>query len=120
MQKHLITIVLLFCFTNSLMSNEINEVSFTGGVSEDSVLISYNDLRKVNSKLIELKYDKEKINNLNIIISNDSIIKNNLIDLRNNDKLVYENNIKVIKKHNKTLTTVSVVSVILLAISLFK
>lgn len=40
----------------------------------DSVLISYDDLRLANSKLIELEYEKQINNNLRSIIFNDSII----------------------------------------------
>ena len=113
-------IVLLSCSTNSLMSKEVNDSSFTGGLVGDSVYVSYNDLRKVNSKLIELKYEKEKNANYNIIISNDSIVKSNLIELRNNDKLIYEDNIKQIKKQKNTATYVAIGSIVLLIISLFK
>ena len=113
-------IVLLSCFTNYSMSKEVNDTSFTGGVTTDSVYVSYNDLRKVNSKLIELKYEKEKNANYNIIISNDSIVKSNLIELKNNDKLIYEDNIKQIKKQKNTATYVAIGSIILLIISLFK
>lgn len=41
---------------------------------KDSVLISYDDLRLANSKLIELEYEKQINNNLRSIIFNDSII----------------------------------------------
>ena len=40
----------------------------------DSVLISYDDLRLVNSKLIELEYEKQINNNLRSVIYNDSIV----------------------------------------------
>ena len=71
-------IVLLGCSIN-LSANSTNIDSFhpsTGGVvqSNDSVLISYDDLRLVNSKLIELEYEKQINNNLRGIISNDSIV----------------------------------------------
>ena len=72
----LITIVLLNCFTNSYANDtihsskgeEVNVVEI-----DDSVLISYSDLRIVNSKLIELEYEKELNKKLKTIISNDSI-----------------------------------------------
>lgn len=41
---------------------------------KDSVLISYDDLRLANSKLIELDYERQINNNLRCVISNDSII----------------------------------------------
>ena len=71
-------IVLLGCSIN-LSANSTNIDSFhpsTGGVvqSNDSVLISYDDLRLINSKLIELEYEKQINNNLRSVISNDSIV----------------------------------------------
>ena len=60
---------------NSLAS-ESDTIPSTG--RQDSVLIAYDDLRKVNSKLIELKYEKDINEKLNAIISNDSIAIDNL------------------------------------------
>ena len=74
-------IVLLGCSIN-LLANNTNIDSFypsTGEVVQfkDSVLISYDDLRLVNSKLIELKYEKQININLRNVISNDSIVIQN-------------------------------------------
>lgn len=55
------------------MKNESNIIS-TGGFNDDSVVVSYNDLRNANAKMIELKYIKNINVKLNNIISNDSII----------------------------------------------
>lgn len=74
--------VLLGCSINLLASNINITCSHlsTGGVVvkdtiiEDSVLISYNDLRLANSKLIELDYEKKINNKLRSIITNDSIV----------------------------------------------
>lgn len=52
----------------------------------DSVAISYDDLRIVNSKLIELNYEKQINSNLKLMFHNDSIMLNNAyanIDLIN-------------------------------------
>lgn len=80
-----ITIVLLNCSINLLASNTDINASHpsTGDVvqSKDSVTISYNDLRLANSKLIELKYEKQINNNLRSIISNDRIIIRNYREL---------------------------------------
>lgn len=71
-------IVLLNCSIN-LFANE-SEINTnnpsTGEVIDvgDSVQISYDDLRIVNSKLIELKYEKQINTNLKQIIHNDSIV----------------------------------------------
>lgn len=59
----------------------------------DSVLISYNDIRVVNAKLIQLKYEKEINDSLRVIIKND-------------DKIIkeYNNNIKSLNTSiNKTI-----------------
>lgn len=85
-------IALLVCSTNLLGSN-INTISSTGGLQKDSVrtdsvLISYDDLRKVNAKLIELEYERDINKHLRDICNNDSIIirdLNNNIDVINND-----------------------------------
>ena len=53
----------------------------------DSVLISFDDLRKANAKMVELKYQKE-INDslLSVIVNDDKIIR------------AYNNNLNVFKK----------------------
>lgn len=73
-------IVLLSYSTNLLAQN--NKHSSTGEL--DSVRVSYNDLRIVNSKLIELDYTKRINNKLYNIIHNDSIIINNYKSVNNN------------------------------------
>lgn len=75
-------IVLLSCSINLLASNINMNCAYLskGGVVvedtivKDSVLVSYNDLRLANSKLIELNYEKKINNKLRSIITNDSII----------------------------------------------
>ena len=63
----------------------------------DSVLISYKDLRIVNAKLIQLKYEKEINDSLRVIIKNDDkIIK----EYNNNIKILNTNINKVIKQRN--------------------
>ena len=66
-------IALLSYFIN-LYANNYHIPSTGEVVREDSVLISYNDLKVVNGKLIELKYEKETNNILKTIIRNDSLI----------------------------------------------
>ena len=60
----------------------------------DSVLISYDDIRIVNSKLIQLKYEKEINDSLKVIINND-------------DKIIkeYNNNLKLLNDKIKKVTT---------------
>lgn len=71
-------IALLGCSIN-LSANNINIDSLHLSTGErvnlkDSVLISYDDLRLANSKLIELDYEKQINSNLRNIIYNDSIV----------------------------------------------
>lgn len=64
-------IVLLSCST-SLSSKANNQTSFTG--RQDSIYVSIDDIRKANSKLIQLQYEKDINNSLREYIRNDSII----------------------------------------------
>lgn len=68
-------IVLLSCST-SWCQNDNAKISSTGELtaSSDSVLIAFDDLRKVNAKMVELKYEKEINDSLRSIIKNDDII----------------------------------------------
>ena len=68
-------IVLLSCST-SWCQNENATISSTGELpaTPDSVLISFDDLRKVNAKMVELKYQKEINDSLRSIIKNDDAI----------------------------------------------
>ena len=70
-------IALLGYSTNLYANNKIDSLNLSTGevfIPEDSVLISYNDLRIVNSKLIQLDYEKQINANLRTIIKNDSIV----------------------------------------------
>ena len=70
-------IALLGYSTNLYASNQTNSLNLSTGevfIPEDSVLISYDDLRIVNSKLIQLDYEKQINANLRTIIKNDSIV----------------------------------------------
>ena len=68
-------IVLLSCST-SWCQNDNTTISSTGELttSPDSVLIAFDDLRKANAKMVELKYEKEINDSLRSIIKNDDAI----------------------------------------------
>ena len=68
-------IVLLSCST-SWCRNDNATISSTGELSTtpDSVLVSFDDLRKANAKMVELKYQKEINDSLRSIIKNDDVI----------------------------------------------
>ena len=59
-----------WCQSNIITSSSTGEIT----VSRDSVLIAFDDLRKVNTKMVELKYEKEINDSLHSIIKNDDII----------------------------------------------
>lgn len=82
-------IALLNCSINLLAINCHH--SSTGEV--DSTFISYNDLRIINSKLIELKYEKDINQRLKDIIRNDSVLINN-----------YKNTISKLNSTNKCIS----------------
>ena len=86
-------IVLLSCSTSWCQSKSC--ISSTGEQfgKADSVLISYKDLRVVNAKLIQLKYEKEINDSLRVIINND-------------DKIIkeYNNNVKLLNTKINKLT----------------
>ena len=68
-------IVLLSCST-SWCQNDNATIPSTGVLTAtpDSVLIAFDDLRKANAKMVELKYEKEINDSLRSIIKNDDII----------------------------------------------
>lgn len=98
-------IVLLGCSINLLASNMNTDCTHlsTGGVVgkntivKDSVLVSYNDLRLANSKLIELDYEKKINATLRSIIVNDSII---IQHYKTNNALLNKSYKKTIRKRN--------------------
>ena len=84
-------IVLLSCST-SWCQNDNATIPSTGELSAtpDSVLISFDDLRKANAKMVELKYQKEINDSLRSIIKNDDIIMRE-----------YSRNVNALKKQVK-------------------
>ena len=84
-------IVLLSCST-SWCQNDNATIPSTGELiaTPDSVLISFDDLRKANAKMVELKYEKEINDSLRSIIKNDDIIMRE-----------YSSNVDALKKQVK-------------------
>ena len=68
--------IVLLSYSTSWCQNDNTTSSSTGGLTakSDSVLIAYDDLRKANAKMVELKYEKEINDSLRSIIANDEII----------------------------------------------
>lgn len=109
--------VLLSCSMNSLAS-EVDTISSTGVHSSDSVLVAYNDLRKVNGKLIELKYEKEINNNLKEIIRNDSNAVRSLTNSLRSSELECSKRVDKVKRERNISNCISGVAIILLILSI--
>lgn len=115
-------IALLSCSTNLLISS-VSANSSTGGLKQDSlahdsILISYNDLRKANSKLIELEYEKAINEHLRDIVNNDSVA---IVGLRNriyNNEREYNKIVEQIKKQRNVAGGIGIGALILLIISI--
>ena len=108
-------IALLSYSTNSL-ANDCDTIPSTG--RQDSVLIAYDDLRKVNGKLIELEYEREINEHLKTIIVNDSVAIDGLKRKIQKDKTVYTEKIKNIKKQRNIAGGIGIVAIVLLVISI--
>ena len=96
------------------MPSRASTSSSTGGVyPNDSVLVSYNDLRNANAKIVELKYTKEANSKLKDIIRNDSIIQvkqANVINTTNKK-------VKRFKNERNAFAGVSIISILAVIIS---
>ena len=68
--------IVLLSYSTSWCQNDNATIPSTGELTAtpDSVLISFDDLRKANAKMVELKYEKEINDSLRSIIKNDDII----------------------------------------------
>ena len=108
--------IALLSYSMNSLANEGDTISSTG--RQDSVLIAYDDLRKVNSKLVELEYERNINESLRTIIYNDSIAINNLrsaIDRINSDR---ERINKKYKRERNIAGGIGIGAVILLIISI--
>ena len=110
-------IVLLSCSTNLLISS-VAANSSTGGLPEDSLTISYDDLRKVNSKLIELEYEKDINKHLSSIIYNDSIAIHGLRNRIQTIETDCEKRVKNVKRERNVAGGIGIGAIILLIISI--
>ena len=90
----------------------------TGEVSDDSVLVSINDIRIANSKMLELVYVQKVNELLQEHLDNDSIIISNLENEVVSVKKKYSDNVKEIKRQRNIFGGVSIISLLLLVLSL--
>ena len=100
---------------NSL-ANESDTIPSTG--RQDSVLIAYDDLRKVNSKLIELDYEREINKNLMDIVYNDSITIDNLKSGISRISADADKRVKIAKRQRNIAGGIGIGAIILLIISI--
>ena len=72
----LLTMIVLLSCSISWCQNDNATISSTGELTAnpDSILIAFDDLRKANAKMVELKYEKEINDSLRSIIKNDNAI----------------------------------------------
>ena len=108
--------IALLSYSMNSLANDCDTILSTG--RQDSVLIAYDDLRKVNGKLVELEYEKEVNKNLRNIVHNDSVAINNLksgIDRISNEA---NKKIKQAKRERNIAGGIGIVAVILLVISI--
>lgn len=108
--------IALLSYSINSLANEGDTIPSTG--RQDSVLIAYDDLRKVNSKLIELEYEKEINSNLKNIICNDSIAINALSSKIVGMEKQYDREIKQVKKQRNIASGIGLGAIILLIISI--
>ena len=91
-------------------------MSFTGGLEHDSVKVAIDDLRKANTKLIELSYEKDINKNLRQIIKNDSV----LAEQARQRYILLDRSCKQIKKQRNIAYYSAGATIMLLILSLIK
>ena len=88
--------IVLLSYSSSWSENNAHH-SFTGEVPHDSVLVSVDDLRAANAKMIELRYENEINNGLKEIIKNDSVA---IVALREDNSAITEQAKKYKRQRN--------------------
>lgn len=115
--------IVLLSYSMNSYGNTINNSSTGELIQKDSVLISYDDLRIVNYKLIELNYEKESNTILRKIIRNDSLIIDTLTidNIKLNSEIEKLNRLnKKYKKQRNIVFNVGLISTITTILMLFK
>lgn len=111
------TIVLLSCSISWSKSKQDTIPSTGELVANDSILVSYDDIRKANAKMIELQYEKEINDSLCSIINNDERI------IQGYNEAVKKLNKEVIKykqQRNTSIVIGSVITIILTNLLIIK
>ena len=105
-------IVLLSCSINSSSKN----LSLLQGSSPDSVTVAVADLRKANSKLIQLSYEKDINSKLRQIVKNDSV----LIEQTRQECVLLRRQSKKVKTQRNVAVGGAAAAIVLLILSLIK
>lgn len=105
-------IVLLSCSINSSSKN----LYLLQGGSPDSVTVAVADLRKANSKLIQLSYEKNINSKLRQIVKNDSV----LIEQTRQECVLLRMQSKKVKTQRNVTIGGAAAAIVLLILSLLK
>ena len=108
--------IALLSYSMNSLANESDTIPSTG--RQDSVLIAYDDLRKVNSKLIELEYEKSINRHLKVILTNDSMAISSLRDRIYNMDRDCKRTVKRYKRQRNIAEGIGLGAIILLIISI--
>ena len=108
--------IALLSYSMNSLANDCDTIPSTG--RQDSVLIAYDDLRKVNGKLIELEYEKEINKNLRTIVTNDSIAINSLRSRIHNMDGDCDRRVKKVKRERNIIGGIGLGAIVLLIISI--
>lgn len=95
-------IITLLTYSTTSSANNIKHEYDGRPFVEDSVLLSYEDIRTANSKLIELNYEKEINYKLRTIIEND---RKTLADINAKNSALNERNKQIKKQRNIAVGT---------------
>ena len=105
--------IVLLSYSSSWLESNAHP-SFTGELTNDSVLVAIDDLRAANAKMIELRYEKEINLSLKEIIKNDSVA---IVALREDNSIV-EQRAKKYKRERNVAGCASGVLLVLLILAL--
>lgn len=106
--------VLLSCSIN--LSSNAQAINSSTGELSDSVKVSINDLRKANTKLIQLDYEKAINKNLRQIIVNDSV----LAEQARQKYILLDRSCKKIKKQRNIGVGAAIGSILLFIVSIIR
>ena len=108
--------IVLLSYSTSWCKNENDTIPSTRELitRTDSVLISFDDLRKANAKMVELKYEKEINDSLRSIIINDDKIIREYNDYTNS----LTKQITQVKRQRNIASGIGIGSILLMVISL--